>query len=155
MTTARKHNWNLRIFAAFEFYPITDPQPKGADGLYASGGPVSPWMVYPPLAGKSAPPGTLEQETTISPIGKKFIIFDKNILAMKQMDYTAIIEKSEDGYYVGQVQEIPEAIAQGKTIVELNQNLLDALQLVIDYRRKHTISQYKGHKIIRRKLNFV
>jgi len=49
------------------------------------------------------------------------------------MTYTAIIEKSEDGYYVGQVQEIPEAIAQGTTIDELKQNLLDALQLVVDY----------------------
>ena len=73
---------------------------------------------------------------------------------MKKLNYTAIIEKSEDGYYVGQVQEIPEAIAQGKTIDELNQNLLDALQLVIDYHREQTLSQYKGHKIIRRKLNF-
>jgi len=36
---------------------------------------------------------------------------------------------------MGQVQEIPEAIAQGKTIDELNQNLLDALQLVVDYHR--------------------
>ena len=51
---------------------------------------------------------------------------------MKQMDYTAIIEKSDDGYYVGQVQEIPEAIAQGKTIEELKQNILDAVQLVIE-----------------------
>ena len=71
---------------------------------------------------------------------------------MKQMDYTAIIEKSEDGYYVGQVQEMPEAIAQGKTIDELKQNLLDALKLVIDYQREQTINQYKGRKIIRRKL---
>lgn len=71
---------------------------------------------------------------------------------MKKMNYTAIIEKSEDGYYVGQVQEMPEAIAQGKTIDELKQNLLDALQLVIDYQREQTISQYKGRKIIRRKL---
>jgi hypothetical protein len=55
----------------------------------------------------------------------KFNTFEKNILAMKQMGYTAIIEKSDDGYYVGQVQEIPESIAQGKTIEELNQNLLD------------------------------
>ena len=74
---------------------------------------------------------------------------------MKKMNYTAIIEKSEDGYYVGQVQEMPEAIAQGKTIEELNQNLLQALQLVIDYNSEHTLSLYKGHKIIRRKLNFV
>ena len=73
---------------------------------------------------------------------------------MKKMDYTAIIEKSDDGYYVGQIQEIPEVISQGKTIAELNQNLLDALQLVIEYHREHTISQYEGHKIIRRKLNF-
>ena len=71
------------------------------------------------------------------------------------MDYTAIIEKSEDGYFVGQVQEIPEAIAQGKTMEELNQNLLEALQLVVDYHRKNTIRQYKGRKIIRRKLNFI
>jgi len=73
---------------------------------------------------------------------------------MKQMDYTAIIEKSDDGYFVGQLQEIPEVIAQGKTIDELNQNLLDALQLVIDYQREHTLSLYKGHQIIRHKLNF-
>lgn len=69
------------------------------------------------------------------------------------MKYTAIIEKSEDGFYVGQVQEMPEAIAQGATIDELKQNLLNALQLVIDYQREQTLNQYKGRKIIRRKLN--
>jgi predicted RNase H-like HicB family nuclease len=73
---------------------------------------------------------------------------------MKQINYTAIIEKSDDGYFVGQLQEIPEVIAQGKTIEELNQNLLEALQLVIDYQREHTLSLYKGHQIIQRKLNF-
>ena len=74
---------------------------------------------------------------------------------MRKLNYTAIIEKSEDGLFVGQVQEIPEAIAQGKTIDELKQNLLDALQLVIDYHREQTISNYKGRKIIKQKLNFV
>lgn len=74
---------------------------------------------------------------------------------MKKLNYTAIIEKSEDGFYVGQIQEIPEAIAQGLTIEELKHNLLDALQLVIDYQREQTLSQYKGRKIIRRKLNIV
>ena len=74
---------------------------------------------------------------------------------MKKMNYTAIIEKSEDGFYVGQIQEIPDAIAQGKTIDELKQNLIDALQLVIDYQREQTLNQYKGRKIIRRKLNLV
>jgi predicted RNase H-like HicB family nuclease len=72
---------------------------------------------------------------------------------MKKLNYTAIIEKSEDGWYVGQVQEIPEAIAQGKTIDELTQNLLDALELVIEFHREQTNNLYQGRKIIKRKLN--
>ncbi len=71
------------------------------------------------------------------------------------MNFNAIIEKSDDGYYVGQVQEVPEAIAQGKTIDELKANLTEALQLVMEHRREETISQYKGRKTIRRKLNIV
>jgi len=50
---------------------------------------------------------------------------------------------------------MPEAIAQGTTIDELKQNLLDALQLIIEYQREKTLSQYKGRKIIQRKLNLV
>lgn len=72
---------------------------------------------------------------------------------MKKMNYRAIIEKSDDGFYVGQVQEVPEAIAQGTTMDELKKNLLDALRLVIDYNYEQTLNQYKGRKIIRRKLN--
>lgn len=72
---------------------------------------------------------------------------------MKNFDYTAIIEKSEDGWYVGQVQEVPEAIAQGKTIEELKQNLLQALELVIDFHREQTNSLYKGRNVIKQKLN--
>ena len=74
---------------------------------------------------------------------------------MKKMSFTAIIEKTTDGYYVGQVQEVPAAISQGKTIEELKQNLLEALQLVLDYQREETNDNYKGRKIIRRKLNVV
>jgi predicted RNase H-like HicB family nuclease len=72
---------------------------------------------------------------------------------MKKFDYTAIIEKSEDGWYVGQVQEVPEAIAQGRTIEELKQNLLQALELVIDFHREQTNSLYEGRKVIKQKLN--
>ncbi len=72
---------------------------------------------------------------------------------MNKIQYTAIIEKSEDGWYVGQIREIPEAISQGKSIEELEQNLLDALEMVIDYHREQTNILYKGRKIIKRKLN--
>ncbi len=61
---------------------------------------------------------------------------------MKKMNFNAIIEKSNDGYYVGQVQELPEAIAQGKTIDELKANLTKALQLVMEHHREETINRW-------------
>jgi predicted RNase H-like HicB family nuclease len=35
------------------------------------------------------------------------------------MKVTAIIEKSNDGWFVGQIEEMPAALSQGKTIEEL------------------------------------
>jgi predicted RNase H-like HicB family nuclease len=52
------------------------------------------------------------------------------------MKFTAIIEKSDDGWYVGQVEEMPAAISQGKTIAELKENLLDALRLLMNVNQK-------------------
>jgi predicted RNase H-like HicB family nuclease len=72
---------------------------------------------------------------------------------LKHIDFTAIIEKSEDGWYVGQLEELPEVISQGKTIEELKNNLQDALELIISHQRETTLSLYKGKKFIRRKLS--
>ena len=74
---------------------------------------------------------------------------------LKHIDFTAIIEKSEDGWYVGQLEELPEVISQGKTIEELKNNLQDALELSISHQRETTLSLYQGKKFIRRKLSFV
>lgn len=48
------------------------------------------------------------------------------------MKLTAIIEKSDDGWYVGQLEEIPAVLSQGKTIAELKKNLLDALLILME-----------------------
>ncbi len=48
------------------------------------------------------------------------------------MKFTAIIEKGENGWYVGQVEEIPAALAQGETIEKVKENLLNALKLVLN-----------------------
>ncbi len=48
------------------------------------------------------------------------------------MKFTAIIEQGENGLYVGQIEEVPAAISQGKTVEELKGNLLDALRLVLE-----------------------
>ncbi len=48
------------------------------------------------------------------------------------MKLTAVIEQGENGWLVGQIEEIPAAISQGKSIAELNANLADALQLFLE-----------------------
>lgn len=71
------------------------------------------------------------------------------------MKLTAIIEKSNDGWYVGQIEEIPAAISQGKTIEEVKSNLLDALTLLLEVNRETTEKEYLGKTVIRENLVFV
>lgn len=73
----------------------------------------------------------------------------------KNINFTAIIEKSDDGWYVGQLEELPDVISQGRTIQELKLNLYDALELVIAHARETTLNSYEGKKFIRRKLDMV
>ena len=73
---------------------------------------------------------------------------------MKKLSITAIIEKDPEGWYVGQLKEFPEVISQGKTIEELKLSLISALNDLIEIRREETILQYKGKKIISRKLTY-
>jgi predicted RNase H-like HicB family nuclease len=68
------------------------------------------------------------------------------------MKFTAIIEKSEDGWYVGQVEEMPAALSQGRTIVEVKENLLDAIHLLLQTNREATEKEYAGRKVIREAL---
>ncbi len=56
------------------------------------------------------------------------------------MNLTAIIEKSEDGWYVGQIEEFPAAISQGKTIDELKLNLIDAFMLLLETNKENYVS---------------
>ena len=60
------------------------------------------------------------------------------------MHLTAIIEKSEDGWYVGQIEEFPAAISQGKTKDEVKANLVDAFRLLIETNKTKTKPQLAG-----------
>ncbi len=44
----------------------------------------------------------------------------------------AIIDQGENGWLVGQLEEIPAVMTQGKTIQELKANLMDALGLYLE-----------------------
>lgn len=71
------------------------------------------------------------------------------------MKLTALIEKSEDGWFVGQLEEFPEVLSQGKTLSEVKSNLLDALSVLVDANRESVAFNNKGKKIIREQLEVV
>lgn len=70
------------------------------------------------------------------------------------MKLTAIIEKSNDGWYVGQIEQIPSAISQGKSMEELRLNLIDALKVLLETNREEIAKDYSGKEIIREELFF-
>lgn len=68
------------------------------------------------------------------------------------MTFTAIIEKSDDGWYVGQLEEMPAAISQGRTIEEVKKNLLDALKLLMEANKESMKRAHRGKSVVRRRL---
>ncbi len=74
---------------------------------------------------------------------------------MKNAELNIIIQKdTESGWYVGQIEEFPAAISQGRTIDELKENLKDALKLLLESQKDQLIDTYNGQKVLKRKLQF-
>jgi predicted RNase H-like HicB family nuclease len=61
---------------------------------------------------------------------------------MKKMNLTILVEKGEDGFYVGQIQEYPPVMSQGKTLDELKENLKDALSLFLEVQKEQVEKDY-------------
>jgi len=68
------------------------------------------------------------------------------------MNLTAIIQKGENGWLVGQLEEIPAVIEQGKTLEELKENLLTALNFYLETQRILTEKEYEGQSFTRETL---
>lgn len=51
---------------------------------------------------------------------------------MTELNLTAIYEEAEEGGYIGYIAELPGANTQGETIEEVRENLLEAVQLVLE-----------------------
>ena len=66
--------------------------------------------------------------------------------------FNALIKETDDGWFFGQIEEVPEAMSQGKTIEELLKNLEDALSLVLELRREETLKNYNGEKYFTRQI---
>jgi predicted RNase H-like HicB family nuclease len=91
----------------------------------------------------------MEKTTKIN--GKK----SKVIAAFKPkpvMNFTAVITPIEDGWYMGQCEQIPAALTQGRTIEEVKENLKDAINLVLEDDKENFRKAHKGESFIRRKI---
>ena len=65
-----------------------------------------------------------------------------------------MVEKGENGYFVGQIVEYPAALSQGKTIDELEHNLKDALKLLLAVQKEQIKQEYSQRKAVKRKVTF-
>ena len=61
--------------------------------------------------------------------------------------YTAVFEESE-GWITAWVEELPGAIAQERTLEEARESLKEAIQLILESRRKHANDQHA--RVLRR-----
>ena len=52
------------------------------------------------------------------------------------MQYTIVVRKAPDGFYIASCPLIPEAHAQGKSYEECLANIKEVLELCVEYRRE-------------------
>ena len=62
---------------------------------------------------------------------------------------TAVFELTDDGWYVGWIEELPGAITQGATLDEARENLQEAVALVLEARRELAAQEMQGRVVIR------
>ncbi len=68
--------------------------------------------------------------------------------------YTAVYEKVPQGY-IAWIEEISGVNTQGKTKREAQENLQDALKLMLEFRRDLAKKELRGRKVTREQLSLV
>lgn len=65
--------------------------------------------------------------------------------------FTAIFEQEGD-WWIGYVEELPGANAQGRTLNEVRENLKEAIQLIMESNRELVQLETEGKNVIREEL---
>ncbi|MDR2146796.1 MAG: type II toxin-antitoxin system HicB family antitoxin [Tannerella sp.] len=71
------------------------------------------------------------------------------------MEYTAIIEQADDGWYIAHCAEVPNAHTQGKTIEEVTENLKEAVELILSCEREISMRKAGENEVLYRKIAIV
>ena len=75
------------------------------------------------------------------------------MIEMKR-EFNVIIEKDEDGYYIGTVPELPGCHTQGKTLDQLNEHMIEAIELYLEEKKEELDFSTKFIGIQRVKISF-
>ena len=72
---------------------------------------------------------------------------------MTEITFTAIYEEAEEGGHIGWIAELPGANTQGETLEEARENLIDAMQMILEANREKAEQRLGSKaKIVREKL---
>jgi len=62
----------------------------------------------------------------------------------RQRAFTVIVEKDEDGYYVGSVVELPGCHTQAKSLDELSERIREAVELYLEAEGAKEAAEFVG-----------
>lgn len=68
-----------------------------------------------------------------------------------QNTFTAVFEQDGE-WWIGNVEELPGANTQGKTLEEARENLKEAIQLVLEANREIARREFEGQTVLREEI---
>jgi predicted RNase H-like HicB family nuclease len=68
---------------------------------------------------------------------------------LNQKEFYVLIERDEDGYYVGEVPQLKGCYSQGETIDELIVNIKEVIELCLEDQETNNLPEFIGiHKVL-------
>jgi predicted RNase H-like HicB family nuclease len=66
------------------------------------------------------------------------------MLDTNKREFYVIIERDEDGYYVGEVPQLKACYSQGETIDELMNNIKEVIELCLEEETDANLTEFVG-----------
>ncbi len=63
---------------------------------------------------------------------------------MKNKEFYVVIERDEDGMYIGEVPQLKACYSQGETIDELMQNIKEVIEMCLEELEEESITEFIG-----------
>ena len=74
---------------------------------------------------------------------------------MKNKEFYVVIERDEDGMYIGEVPQLKACYSQGETIDELITNIKEVIKMCLEELEEGSITEFIGvQKVVLSSLNY-